>query len=90
MAGHLASTAIAVAVLTVMGTGLWARATAMAATLAFMMTTDCFHPPGGECGGQGRGVQGAAGARGNDRQGQRRTMHHTPATKGWPIWMRLD
>lgn len=47
VAGQLAGTALAIACLTLLGPGLWARAVGMAAVVGFMLWADCAHPPGG-------------------------------------------
>lgn len=48
LAGQLGATAIAVSVLQLMGASVQSRAVAMAATMVYMLWTDCIHPPGGE------------------------------------------
>jgi CBS-domain-containing membrane protein len=48
VAGQLGSIAIALSVLQLLGTGIVQRAVAMGATVAYMMWSDCIHPPGGE------------------------------------------
>ena len=48
IAGQLGAVAIAVTVLQVWGPSLVSRAAAMAATVAWMMWSDCIHPPGGK------------------------------------------
>eukprot|EP00775_Hariotina_reticulata_P005685 gene5685-5923_t len=47
VAGQLGATAIAVSVIHIWGANLVSRAAAMAATVTYMMWTDCIHPPGG-------------------------------------------
>lgn len=48
IAGQVGATAIVTAVLHVWGPNLISRAAAMAATGAWMMWSDCIHPPGGK------------------------------------------
>ena len=75
VAGQLASAAIAVACLQVLGPSSTARAAAMAGMLAFMMWADCVHPPGGGWDGGGLWEQSAAWERWG--QGGSRDGAHT-------------
>jgi hypothetical protein len=47
VAGQAAGAGLALACLTLLGPGLWARALGMAAVVGFMLWADCAHPPGG-------------------------------------------
>jgi CBS-domain-containing membrane protein len=47
IAGQVGAAAIVMTVLQVWGANLVSRAAAMAATVAWMMWSDCIHPPGG-------------------------------------------
>lgn len=48
IAGQVGATAIVMSVLQIWGANLISRAAAMAATVAWMMWSDCIHPPGGK------------------------------------------
>jgi CBS-domain-containing membrane protein len=48
IAGQVGATVIVMAVLQIWGANLISRAAAMGATVAWMMWSDCIHPPGGE------------------------------------------
>lgn len=48
IAGQVGAAAIVMTVLQVWGANLISRAAAMAATVAWMMWSDCIHPPGGK------------------------------------------